>query len=128
MKINKKVVGWSIGFFLLGLFFAPTKEVEVIKTVPADTVATKQEECIQEDCNCTELIALYEKTIELDDNALGVSKDIIGLCKPSIMATLNEDVNEIKRISGVLSKLTDELNSITPKRLDVLTHIKLLNK
>ena len=119
VKLNKKVIIWSIVFFIIGFIVAPNGKViekEVVKACP------KYESVV----DLRKAILLYEQILAVDGEAFNIAADNIGLILPAAEAGMYQDIKKIEQITATLKANTAKVNSLIGQKTNLLLQIDLL--
>ena len=121
LKFNKKVIVWSIAFFILGIIIAPNKTTIVEKEV--------SRECPKcEIANLEKAISLYEQILDLDSEAFNIAADNTGLIMIAAEAGMYMDTAKIEQITATLKSSTAKINNLANQKRELLREINLLKR
>jgi len=121
VKFNKKVIIWSIIFFILGFVIAPSNTTVVEKEVTANCPKCKT-------ANLEEAISLYKEILELDAEVFMISGEQVKLIQPAAEAGMTMDINALEAITKILQENTAKVNDIALQKYNLLLRIDSLVK
>lgn len=119
IKFNKKVIIWSLIFFLLGIMVSPSNQEKIIieKDCP---------ECEYEVNNCDEIISLYERVLVIDADGFKIAAETANMVGEAGIAGFNYDIDTIENITARLENNNARLNALADKKNDLMSKIELL--